>query len=197
MKYLLGILPTLMLCQCTDFLPGRAEGIDPNPFNVLETQATAANRDPSRITVPVLRSPTLEKRWGKPRLLVGPSGGYALRYQDPADKNHQLTIFGSPKKYRTAGLIPPPYTDLGRDAEHKTFAPVEVSQGWQFIEVAGKKVRFYISEGSTGDQPKQYSTETFRLTAPDGRAASYRIRCASPNPEKGNTVEELMRTATF
>lgn len=198
MKLLPGIVgSTLLLCQCTNFLPGRADGIDPNPFNVLETQATAENRDPSRITVPVLRSPSLEKRWGKPRLLVGHAGGYALSYRDPADKNRQLTIFGSPKKYQPAGLIPPPYTDLGRNAELKTFTPEEVSQGWQSIEVAGKKVRYYISEGSSGEQPMQYSTETFRLTAPDGRSASYRIRCASVSPKKGNSVEDLMRTVSF
>lgn len=193
MKWFPAIVgPALLLCQCTAFLPGRADGIDPNPFSVLETQATAANRDPSRISVPVLRSVELEKRWGKPKLLVGPKGGYALRYEDPKTDGRHLTIFGSPQMFRSAGPIPPPYTDLGFDAEKKTFKPVEVSQKWQNVGLAGKNVRYFIQEGASDDRPAQISTETFRLTAPDGRTASYRIRSASQNG-----VEDLMRTVSF
>lgn len=198
MKLPLGAVCTvLILCQCSSFLPGRADGIDPNPFQVLEQQATAENRDPSRLRVPLLKSPELEKHWGQPKLLVGPKGGYALRYQDPRDADRHLTIFGSLQTYRTAGPIPPPYTDLGNDAVQKTFIPVEVSQKWQSIGILGRNVRFYISEGASGDQPAQISTETFRHTAPDGHSASYRIRISSAADKPANEIEHLMRSVSF
>jgi hypothetical protein len=195
MRILPVVLTPLLLCQCTSFRLGRADGIDPNPFSVLEQQAKPENHDPKRITVPVLRSAILEKRWGKPKLLVGPKGGYALRYSDPKNDSTFLTIFGSPQMFGTAGPIPPPYTDLGMDARKKTFAPVEVSQTWQSTRIAGRSVRFHITEGASGDEPMQFSTETFRLTAPDGRTASYRLRTASANDTI--KITELFETAAF
>lgn len=194
---LAAISSALLLCQCTVPRLGRADGIDPNPFDLLEKQATAANHDASRLRVPVLKSAAMEKRWGKPKLLVGPKGGYVLRYQDPNDDDTHLTIFGSPEKFNTAGLIPPPYTELGMDKKNKTFTPVVVSQQWRNVQLAGRNVRYFISEGYSADQPTQFSTETFRLTAPDGRTASYRIRTASNDEKKANSPENLMGSVSF
>lgn len=185
------------LCQCATPLPGRAEGIDPNPFQLLEQQATASNRDPRRLAVPLLRSPALEQRWGQPRLLVGARGGFALRYQDPADPTRHVTIFGSPEMFRTAGATPPPYTELGMDPRKQTFHPTEVSQPWQTVPLAGRTVRYYISQGATGGEPLQVSTETFRLTAPDGRAASYRIRVSSKIGRPADDVRNLLQSVRF
>lgn len=174
----------LLMCQCTSFRLGRAEGIDANPFSVLEQQATAKNRDASRIVVPVLKSRALEKRWGSPDLLVGPEGGYALRYENPARAGRHVTVLGSPRKYSTAGLIPPPYTEIRVDRKTGSVEPAVVSQNWRTVTLAGRSVRYYISEGATGKQYDQYSTETFRLTSADGRSASYRIRCAARSDEE-------------
>lgn len=196
-KFLPVLLMSFFLCRCSPWLPGRAEGIDPNPYNVLERQAKAENRDPGRIAIPVLRSPSLEKRWGKPKLLVGPKGGYLLRYEDPKDDETHLTILGSPTMYRTAGPIPPPYTEIGCDREANTVTPKEVSQVWRRTSVAGREVRYYTAEGFAGDQPAQLSTETFRLTAPDGRFASYRIRTASNDDNPANSADSLIRCASF
>lgn len=192
-----AVLSALCLCQCNLWLPGRAEGIDPNPYNVLERQAKAENRDPSRISIPVLRSPALEKRWGKPQLLVGPKGGYLLRYEDPKDDDTHLTILGSPTMFKTAGPIPPPYTEIGFDRKTNTVTPKEVSQVWRKTTVADRDVRYYTAEGFAGDQPAQISTETFRLTAPDGRTASYRIRTATNDENPANEAESLIRTVSF
>ena len=198
MKVLLAVTGSaILLCQCTLPKLGRADGIDPNPFDLLEKQATAANHDASRIRIPVLKSAAMEKRWGNPKLLVGPKGGYVLRYEDPNDDDTHLTIYGSPEKFSTAGLIPPPYTELGLDGKKKTFTPVEVSQQWRNVRIAGNNVRYYISEGFSGDQPTQFSTETFRLTAPDGRTASYRIRTASNDEKPANAPEHLMGSIAF
>lgn len=198
MKLFFGFVgSTLLLCQCSMYRPGRADGIDPNPFYVLNEQATAENRDPSRISVPFLHSQALEKRWGKPQLLVGAKGGYALRYEDPADKRRHLTIFGSPQRFGTAGPIPPPYTKVGHDGNSNTFSAVEVSQTWRKTTIAGREVRYCIGEGNFADPAMQMSTETFRLTAPDGRTASYRIRTASEEAKPQNEVENLLRTVSF
>jgi hypothetical protein len=187
----------LLLCHCGAPSDGRKDGIDPNPFELLEKQATAPNHDASRISVPVLRSRTLEQRWGRPRLLVGPKGGYALRYENPANHAHVMTIFGSPSLYPTAGSTPPCYTRLDVDRQQGTLTPVSVSQQWQEVTVAGRPVRFCITDGPQDPQPALFSTETFRLTAPDGRTASYRLRAAAPGTDQAAAAANLMRTAAF
>lgn len=193
MRYLLLVCATAGLCQCSLPQSGRADGIDPNPFELLEKQATAVNRDPSRIAVPVLHSAAIEKRWGKPRLLVGPKGGYALRYVNPADPSNHLTIFGSPERFPTAGRLPPAYTEIPGNA----VVPVEVNQQWRSLDLVGRTVRYYINEGRIGAVPPQFSTETFRLTSPDGRSASYRLRAAAPGPRPDQDVAGLFVTAGF
>jgi len=55
------------------------------------------------------------------------------------------------------------------------------------------KVRFFISQGESGGEPLQYSTETLPLIAPDGRAASYRIRVSSDRSD----ITPLLQTARF
>ena len=194
-RFFVIIASGFLLCHCSFPGAGRADGIDPNPFNVLENQAKPENRDPSRISIPVLRSAALEKRWGKPKLLVGPKGGYALRYESPANDSTHLTIYGSPTLFPTAGAIPPPYTDLGMDGKKGTFVPVEVAQKWQSVALAGRSVRYCIAEGHSADEPVQFTTETFRLTGPDGRTASYRLRAATA--DEGTTIESLLQTAAF
>jgi hypothetical protein len=193
MKSSLVVFLPLCLCHCAPILLGTAEGIDPNPFMLLDQQATAIHRDASRITIPMLRAPRLEKRWGKPKLLVGPQGGYALRYQNPESSTEHMTIFGSPEKFRKAGFIPPPYTDVGHDPKKMTFTPIEVRQKWQSTRIAGTTVRYYISQGESGGEPLQYSTETLPLTAPDGRFASYRIRVSSARGD----ITPLLQAAEF
>lgn len=188
--FLLISITLLGLCQCQSLVPGRAEGINTNPFQLLEKQATAANHDLSRLQIPMLKSPSFEGRWGKPRILIGPKGGYGLRYQNPADEGVHLTTFGSPTEYGTTGKTPPPYTDLGFDRQAGTVQPREVRQEWQHAQVAGRDVRFYISEADSSGNTWQYSTETFRMTAPDGNSASYRIRMGFA---KANASAEVIR----
>lgn len=195
--FLVALAGCLLCCQCAPRIPGRLEGIDTNPFGLLEKQATAKNRDASRIRIPVLKSPTFEKRWGSPQLLVGPHGGYALRYRDPRDSHRHLTIFGSPTLYPTAGSTPPPYTNLGFDPQRNTYAPAEVRQAWQHARVAGKEVRFYIAEAASDEQPVQISSETFRLTAADGRTASYRIRTVSDPKNPADSVARWFESLGF
>jgi len=147
--------------------------------------------------VPVLHSPDLEKRWGKPKLLVGPKGGYAMRYTDRRQKDLHLTVFGSPEMFPIAGLTPPPYTELIRDPKNNTIHPVEVDQMWRLVMIGGRPVRYCVTEGGADGQPVEYSTETFRLTAADGREASYRIRVSTAGVLEGDRVAALMKTLSF
>jgi hypothetical protein len=185
----------VLLCQCQVPLPGRVEGIDPNPFEVLEKQARPENRDPKRVAVPMLRSTILAQRWGSPKLLVGPQGGYALRYENPRNRAIHLTIYGSPDMYPIAGALPPPYTDLGIDPRSGTYMPREVPQSWKAARLEGRSVRFHLTEARAPGEPVQYSTETFRLTGPDGRTASYRLRAASARG--ADDARALFETASF
>lgn len=197
MKHFLALALCTLPCLSSCNLPGRADGIDPNPFPILEQQATAENRDLSRIRIPILRSAALEKRWGKPRTLSGPKGGYAMSYQDPRNKSHHVTIYGSPDSFPIAGITPPPYTELGRDRKNNTYEPKEVQQLWQLATINGRIVRYCISEGSDENHPDQLSTETFRTTAPDGRSASYRIRFATDAKKTENTPKALLESLGF
>ena len=189
------VVPIILLCQCHMPMPGRADGIDPNPFEVLERQAKPENRDPKRVTIPMLRSNILSQRWGSPKLLVGPNGGYALRYENPRNRALHLTIFGSPEMYPIAGALPPPYTDLGIDARSGTYTPREVPQRWKSARLAGRSVRFHLTEARAPGEPVLYSTETFRLTGPGGRTASYRMRAASA--KGAEDARALFETSTF
>ena len=187
----------LLLCHCAPQATGPGYGIDTNPFDLLEKQATAVNHDASRIVVPLLRSLTLERRWGKPKLLVGPQGGYVLRYENPKNRAHQLTIFGSPTLYPPARRTPPAYTRLDIDKAQGTLTPVAVKQQWQQVTMAGRTVRFSITDGPGDNQLALFSTETFRLTAPDGRTASYRLRAAAPGNDQASAASEFFKTAAF
>jgi hypothetical protein len=178
MKSLPAFCAILLLSHCAPPLPGRHDGIDPNPFRVLEKQAGPEHRDPSRRKVPLLVSRDAERSWGRPRMLVGPKGGFGLHYQDPRDPASHLTVFGTRERYPAAGPIPPPYTELRYDRETGTIAPRERMQRWNQAGIAGKKVRFSIAERQDS-QPVQYATETFRLPTPEGGSASYMVRVAS------------------
>lgn len=190
-------LVALVLCQCGSVTGRSGAEFDTNPFQLLEAQAGAANHDLSRLKVPMLKSPALEERWGKPAILVGPKGGYGLRYADPQHPGRHLTVFASPEVFSAAGAAPPPYTDLGFDLKTNTVEPRETRQEWQFAKVAGQDVRFCVSEANSAENVWQYATETFRMTAPDGRSASYRIRLGTQSGNHPATVVRALGTLRF
>lgn len=187
----------VLFSQCRSLTPGRAEGIEANPFELLEKDASIAARPLDRIGIPMMESPELERRWGKPKALVGPKGGYGLRYEDPKRSGVHVTIFGSPKSYSVAGAVPPPYTDLQVDRQTGTVNPVEVVQSWRVARVAGQPIRYCITEGGTTAGPLQYSTETIRIKAPDGRSASYRVRMGMTSGHPLGPVEKVLETLRF
>jgi hypothetical protein len=89
------------------------------------------------------------------------------------------------------------HSRLDVDPHQGTLTPVSVTQEWQTLTVAGHSVRFCITDAPQDRQPALFSTETFRLTAPDGRTASYRLRAAAPGKDQSAAAANLLRTAAF
>lgn len=193
-RFFASLVSCFALCQCSIFTAGTNDGIDENPFDILERQSTNWKaRSVKRVSVPFLRSPALQSRWGKPDLLVGPDGSYALRYKNPSNPVIALLIYGSPEKVLPAGITPPPYTHVTKDKRGKIHA-AEVSQSWQHAAIHEKELRYCISEETSNDGVTQYTTETFRLTDEKGRSGSYRIRIGAGREGGPNDVKKLLKT---
>lgn len=197
-QFLLAAASCAFLCQCSVFNAGRNDGIDENPFDALETQVSSwKDHSPRRVKVPILRSRTYDRQWGRPELLVGPKGSYALRYRNPANRAISMVIVGSPDKFEPAGITPPPYTDIGRDRKTGKLHPREVSQSWRTAEISGENVKFCISEEVDGAHPNHFVTETFRLKDKKGREGSYRVRVASGREKTRYEVTRMLKTVRF
>ena len=192
-RFCFAAIAAAILSQCA---PPGDEGISPNPFNLLEQQAGPENYDKSRISIALLHSKELAKRWGKPTTLVGPHGGYGLLYRNPRNRNEQMVIYGTAKRYKPAGPLPPSYTDLRHDPATNTFKPEDVSQIWSLVTLNNRPVRYCIVETEGANERIYYATETVRLTAPDGREASYRIGVSLARPDAAK-AEQLLGTAGF
>lgn len=186
----------VLLCRCA--FPGAEETIDPNPYQLLERQAGPANRDPSKVRVPVLKAEPLAKTWGRPKLLVNDKGSYGLRYGNPRRKSESITIYGTAKSYPIAGPVPPRYSVAGLDAADGTYKPRAVSPVWYFAKLAdGKVVRYSVIEEGGAAAPWQFATETFRHTAKDGREASYRIFVTLPGKSPHLEVGRLLESVAY
>lgn len=153
--------------------------------------------DPAAVKVPLLKSPALERRWGRPALKVKADGSYELTYQNPARSFQMLSIYGAPGSFPRAGATPPNLADLDYDPATKQMVPVSRPQQWQTITIAGQAVRYYVAQPDSGADPARMRTETFTLTAPDGRTASYLLEADSDTEAAGSSHQDLMRTASF
>lgn len=117
------------------------------------------------IKIPILKSPFLEKKWGKPEISTSPDGLYRLYYDDPEGSFDNFTITGSPKPLVTFGDTPPPIGGMG------TSTPQE----WETTRIMGQEVKYFI-ETSGGNNGEMWATEAFSLTSPDGRIGYYRLQ---------------------
>ncbi|MES2995930.1 MAG: hypothetical protein V4733_03880 [Verrucomicrobiota bacterium] len=198
MKHLLAPLAVcLSLCNCSLFTAGTADGIDANPFTVLETQSSGWKaKSPKRVSVGILRSRKLDNRWGSPDLLVGPDGSYALNYKNPGNPRIGMVIYGSPQMFLPAGITPPTYTEIIKDRKGKIHAR-EVSQSWREAEIAGQTVKYCVSEETDGPRPNNFVTETFRMKDKKGRVGSYRVRISAGKEGSRLDAKHLLETIRF
>ena len=110
----------------------------------LVDESAYASKDPARISVPVLRAPELEAKYGKPEYFIMADGSYSARHRLPGDR--YFKIIGTPRPPRKLGYDPHgPLTIMGR------------TNG------------FY----TTGNEDPEITSKATVLTAPDGRSATY------------------------
>jgi hypothetical protein len=99
----------------------------------------------SGITVPILRAPALEAKYGKPKYHVMSDGSYQARYDWG---QMYLKIVGTQR--------PPVPKDYDTDSS---------------FDLLGKTQGAY----GTGNEDPEFTSKAARLTAPDGRSANYII----------------------
>jgi hypothetical protein len=199
---LLSLSAAFTLCQCattpTTTAPGAPAaqnltmpGIDIGRINQLDGGSEG------NISVPLLRAPDLEKRWGKPRLTVDSDGSYSLNYSNPKRGFQHLIIYGSPRQFAPAGPLPPDYLDLKfvPGASAPTTGPV--SQNWQTTTLFGRTIRYCITSPDSGADVAEFTTETFTLTGPDGRTASYCLSGGSDLDSGPISIPALFKSARF
>lgn len=124
--------------------------------NDLVDENAYASKDPSRISVPILRAPDLEVKNGKPDYSVMGDGSYAARYQE--DRGRYFTIVGTPRPAK------------------------EFSYGVRgTMTVMGHITGYY----STGNEDPEITSKATTLRATDGRSATYLIIRGGPTGTGG------------
>jgi hypothetical protein len=121
----------------TDLVAGVLAGelVDENAY---------ASKDPARISVPILRAPDLEAKYGKPEYSVMADGSYAANHRLPGGS--YLRIVGTPR----------PPKKLPYDAHGP-------------LTLMGRHIGFF----TTGNEDPEITSESIVMRAPDGRSATY------------------------
>lgn len=195
MKKVLAALLLPFLTQCATSPAEDAEdpGLNRTPYHLAEKKTSSL----ADTTLPVLRSPTLEKRWGNPKITVLPNGGYHLSYSKPRDSFEGLSIYAVPGTLDSDAPTPPSYRDLGYDEKKKMPTTVLVKQAWETVDIAGRPTHVYTDSPGGGADPLQLSTVTFPVSRSGKPAASVRVTGTS-NLEAGDEViHSYMRTVEW
>ena len=116
----------------------------------------------SGITVPILRAPELESKYGKPQYHVMADGSY-ISHLNAGEQN--LTITGTARPVSKKGFSQPGDTSM----------------------ILGQSVGNY----NTGNDTGAITTDPVRLTAPDGRAANYVISVENNSDTKKPVLPKL------
>lgn len=111
-----------------------------------------------QIKVPFLHSPEMEKRWGKPQLIVAADGSYVLTYKPKGGKAGQY--------FRIVGTRRPIPVITGIDGK-----PAHDGEA----TVLGKKIAYF----GAGGESSAWQSWGIPLTSSDGRSASYVLIYAS------------------
>lgn len=124
------------------------------------------------VSVPVLRSPGLERVWGAPKIRRDGEGGYCLTYADPKRPFARLMIHGQAEPLPKLSS-PPPLA--GEEMRNNTLTGYQREQEWREVRVLGEKVRWFQESVGGGADGAYFSSEGFPLEAPDGREGHYRL----------------------
>ncbi len=167
-------------------------GIPTTPYHMAEPV-----RSLDGVKIPVMRSAELERKWGKPRIVVLPDGGYSLSYSKPGSSFETLRIYGAPGTIDSDAPEPPPYTDIAFDPETRNVTTARYPQKWNTVTLIGRPIHYYLHSPGGGADAPQWSTVTFPLHWPDGPSASYRIMTTSNLYEEKDVQERYLKTVTF
>lgn len=126
----------------------------------------------SSSTIPVLRSPAYESKWGKPKIRQSASGIYELNYANPNQPFDRLAIYGSPKPF--PALKSAPYVTKDEMVNGELTA-VDYPQSFRTTAINGQAVRWFQESGPGGADGAYYSTTGFSLTDASGKTGYYRL----------------------
>lgn len=194
MKKSAALLPLLFLTQCAT--PPKEEkdpGLDRSPYHLAEKKSPSL----AGVTLPVLKSPALEKRWGSPRITILPNGGYHLNYSKPGEEFEGLSIYAAPGTRDSDAPTPPGYWDMSYDEKKGEAISIPVKQSWRTVDIAGRPTHVYTDSPGSGADPLQLSTVTFPTSRPGKPAASYRVTGTSNLEDGEKVILSYMRTVAW
>jgi hypothetical protein len=194
MKKSAAILPLLFLTQCaTPPQDERDPGLDRSPYHLAEKHSPSL----AGVSLPILKSPALEKRWGRPRITILPTGGYHLKYSKPGDEFEGLSIYAAPGTRNSDAPTPPAYWDTSYDERKGEAISVPVKQSWRTVDIAGRATHVYTDSPGSGADPLQLSTVTFPINRSGKPAASYRVTGTSNLEDGEKMILSYMRTVAW
>lgn len=190
MKYLplLQIPFLLFLQQCSP-----SSGPEKNDFSAFYQEGLPA--DLALTSLPVVKSPSLQKRWGKPKVAVLPDGSYRLSYVHPRESFETLDIYVRPGPKNTDGPTAPPYGHIGFDEKTKSPVPQKSPQEWDTVTILGKPVHAYCDYAGDGADPASYSTITF--TPEKAGAPVFNLTVTATSNIAGETAYAYMDTVSY
>ena len=191
-KYPLALLPLLFIASCA-VEDKKDPGIDTSVYHLSEHSPSLEG-----VKIPVMQSFGLDKKWGKPKIVVLKNGGYWLSYSKPGSSFEMLRIYGTPGRVESDAPEPPPYRDIGAPAPGTDYPSMqEYTQKWNTIELLGRPIHYYLRSPGGGADAPEWSTVSFCLEKPGEPTASYRI-VSSSNLEHGDKIMEgYMKTVGF
>jgi hypothetical protein len=193
MKRLLLLPLTIVLQQCASGPKEIADkGIDRVPFHRAEKTDSLAG-----VSIPVLRSPVLEKSWGKPEITVLSDGSYHLHYSKPGSSFESLAIYGIPGSLNSDSATPPTYRVMDFDPKKKIPITVVRNQQWETIHLLDRPIHVYTDNPGSGADAFELSTVTFPHPLPGKPVGSYRITSSSNLDDATKAIHSYMKTVSF
>ena len=144
MKTLRLLFPALLTGCAASLVSGPVDDVSRQINGDLYEKSSPAVSTTTGIKVPILRSPELEAWYGKPTYHIMADGSYISCINAGA---RSLTITGTNRQVSESGLSRPGDT----------------------VTILGRKIGYHDSSNDTG----AITTDPIRLTAPDGKSATY------------------------
>jgi len=163
------IVPT----GCADSGISRGElNADFYPSLAQEDSLTGAAALKEVTTIPILKVPSFEAKWGAPSVRVSRSGNYELNYANPDQPFDRVAVHASEKPFPTFKTVP---KVNGERMVNDELTAVKVPQKFRTVVIEGKTVKWFQEALSGGADGAYYMTEGFSLTDASGKTGYYRL----------------------